>query len=451
MAAGDARVPGGKGLLGGKLTDLKQRLLFVIGALVVFRIGTHIPVPGIDPVALAEMFKQTQGSIVDLFNMFSGGALERFSVLALGVMPYISASIIMQLMTTVVPSLEQLKKEGESGRRKITQYTRYGTVVLAIFQGLGIAIALESQRAGGVPVVIDPGIGFKLVTVVTLVTGTMFIVWLGEQVTERGIGNGISLIIFAGIVAGLPSAIGGTLELARTGAFQLPFVAALFLVAVAVTGFVVFMERGQRRITVNYAKRQMGRQMYAAQTSHLPFKINMAGVIPPIFASSLILFPATLGSWFGQSESMSWLKDFATTLSPGQPIYVMVYAGAIIFFCFFYTALMFNPKETAENLKKSGAFVPGIRPGEQTAKYIDGVMSRLTLVGALYVTLVCLLPEFLIVKWNVPFYFGGTSLLIIVVVSMDFMAQIQSHLMSHQYESLLKKANLTGGGMGLSR
>ncbi|MEK7758076.1 MAG: preprotein translocase subunit SecY, partial [Pseudomonadota bacterium] len=350
------------------------------------------------------------------------------------VMPYISASIIMQLMTTVVPSLEQLKKEGESGRRKITQYTRYGTVVLAIFQGLGIAIALEGQRAGGVPVVIDPGVGFKLVTVVTLVTGTMFIVWLGEQVTERGIGNGISLIIFAGIVAGLPNAFGGTLELARTGAFQAPFVIVLFLIAVAVTGFVVFMERGQRRITVNYAKRQMGRQMYAAQTSHLPFKINMAGVIPPIFASSLILFPATLGSWFGQSESMGWLKDIATTLSPGQPVYVLVYAGAIIFFCFFYTALMFNPKETAENLK-SGAFVPGIRPGEQTAKYIDGVMSRLTLAGALYVTLVCLLPEFMIVKWNVPFYFGGTSLLIIVVVSMDFMAQVQSHLMSHQYES----------------
>jgi preprotein translocase subunit SecY len=451
MASGDARVPGGQGLLGGKLTDLKQRLLFVLGALVVFRIGTHIPVPGIDAVALAEMFKQTQGSIVDLFNMFSGGALSRFSVLALGVMPYISASIIMQLMTTVLPSLEQLKKEGESGRRKITQYTRYGTVVLAIFQGLGIAIALEGQRAGGVPVVIEPGIGFKLVTVVTLVTGTMFIMWLGEQVTERGIGNGISLIIFAGIVAGLPHAIGGTLELARTGAFAAPFVIVLFLIAIAVTGFVVFMERGQRRITVNYAKRQMGRQMYAAQTSHLPFKINMAGVIPPIFASSLILFPATLGSWFGQNESMGWLKDIATTLSPGQPVYVLVYASAIIFFCFFYTALMFNPKETAENLKKSGAFVPGIRPGEQTAKYIDGVMSRLTLAGALYVTLVCLLPEFMIVKWNVPFYFGGTSLLIIVVVCMDFMAQVQSHLMSHQYESLLKKANLTGGGMGLSR
>ena len=451
MALGEARAPGNQGLMGGKLTDLKQRLLFVLGALIVFRIGTHIPVPGIDPVALAEMFKQTQGSIVDLFNMFSGGALARFSVLALGVMPYISASIIMQLMTTVVPSLEQLKKEGESGRRKITQYTRYGTVVLAIFQGLGIAIALEGQRAGGVPVVIDAGIGFKLVTVITLVTGTMFIVWLGEQMTERGIGNGISLIIFAGIVAGLPNAVGGTLELARTGAFQAPFVIVLFLIAVAVTGFVVFMERGQRRITVNYAKRQVGRQMYAGQTSHLPFKINMAGVIPPIFASSLILFPATLGSWFGQSESMGWLKDIATSLSPGQPVYVLLYASAIIFFCFFYTALMFNPKETAENLKKSGAFVPGIRPGEQTAKYIDGVMTRLTLAGALYVTLVCLLPEFLIVKWNVPFYFGGTSLLIIVVVCMDFVAQVQAHLMSHQYESLLKKANLTGGGMGLSR
>lgn len=451
MARADARTPGQGILGGGKLTDLKQRLLFVLGALIVFRIGTHIPVPGIDPVALAEMFKQTQGSIVDLFNMFSGGALERFSVLALGVMPYISASIIMQLMTTVVPSLEQLKKEGESGRRKITQYTRYGTVVLAIFQGLGIAIALEGQRAGGVPVVIDPGVGFKMVTVITLVAGTMFIVWLGEQMTERGIGNGISLIIFAGIVAGLPSAIGGTLELARTGAFQPVFVVVLFVVAILVTGFVVFVERGQRRITVNYAKRQVGRQMYAGQTSHLPFKINMSGVIPPIFASSLILFPATIASWFGQNESMSWLKDMATTLSPGQPIYVLLYASAIIFFCFFYTALMFNPKETAENLKKSGAFVPGIRPGDQTAKYIDGVMTRLTLAGALYVTIVCLLPEFLIVKWNVPFYFGGTSLLIIVVVCMDFIAQVQAHLMSHQYESLLKKANLTGGGMGLPR
>jgi len=450
MAVGEARVPGAQGLLGGgKLTELKQRLLFVFLALVVFRIGTHIPVPGIDPVALAELFKQAQGSIVDLFNMFSGGALERFSVLALGVMPYISASIIMQLMTTVVPTLEQLKKEGEAGRRKITQYTRYATVGLAIFQALGIAIALEGQRvAGGVPVVIEPGIGFKVVTVVTLVTGTMFLMWLGEQMTERGIGNGISLIIFAGIVAGLPKAIGGTLELARTGAFSVPVVIVLFILAVIVTAFVVFVERGQRRITVNYAKRQMGRQVYAAQSSHLPFKINMSGVIPPIFASSLILFPATLGSWFSQGESMRWLKDIATTLSPGQPVYVLLYASAIIFFCFFYTALMFNPKETAENLKKSGAFVPGIRPGDQTAKYIDGVMSRLTLAGALYVTIVCLLPEFLIVKWNVPFYFGGTSLLIIVVVCMDFMAQIQAHLMSHQYESLLKKANLTGGAMG---
>jgi preprotein translocase subunit SecY len=397
------------------------------------------------------MFNQLQGSIVGLFNMFSGGALERFSVLALGVMPYISASIIMQLMTAVVPTLEQLKKEGEAGRRKITQYTRYGTVVLAVFQALGIAIALESQQAGGMQVVISPGLQFKLITVVTLVTGTMFLVWLGEQMTERGIGNGISLIIFAGIVAGLPSAIGGTLELARTGSFNPLFVLLLFVIAVAVTGFVVFMERGQRRITVNYAKRQQGRKMFAGQTSHLPLKVNMAGVIPPIFASSLILFPATVGSWFGQAEGMGWLRDLSTTLSPGQPIYVVLYSGLILFFCFFYTALMFNPKETADNLKKSGAFIPGIRPGEQSAKYIDGVMSRLTLAGGLYVTLVCLLPEFLIVKYNVPFYFGGTSLLIIVVVCMDFMAQIQAHLMSHQYESLLKKANLTGGGMGIPR
>jgi len=451
MQRSDARAGGGSGLLGGKLTDLKQRIFFVLAALVVFRIGTHIPVPGINAAALAELFKQTQGSIVDLFNMFSGGALGRFSVFALGVMPYISASIIMQLLTTVIPSLEQLKKEGESGRRKITQYTRYATVFLAMFQAMGIAIALESQRSGGVPVVIEPGIGFKLVTVITLVTGTMFLMWLGEQMTERGIGNGMSLIIFSGITAGLPRAIGGTLELARTGSFQPLFVLVLFAIAVAVTGFVVFVERGQRRITVNYAKRQQGRKMYAGQTSHLPLKINMSGVIPPIFASSIILFPATLGSWFGRTEGMGWLRNIATTLSPGQPIYVILYATAIVFFCFFYTALMFNPKETADNLKKSGAFIPGIRPGEQSARYIDGVMSRLTLMGALYVTLVCLLPEFLIVKWNVPFYFGGTSLLIIVVVCMDFMAQVQAHLMSHQYESLLKKANLTGGGMGISR
>ena len=434
----------------GKLTELRQRIFFVLGVLIVYRIGTYIPVPGINPVALAQMFEGTQSSIVGLFNMFSGGALERFSLFALGIMPYISASIIMQLMTSVVPTLEQLKKEGESGRRKITQYTRYGTVVLATFQALGIAIALESQTAAGMPVVVAPGIGFKLITVVSLVTGTMFLMWLGEQVTERGIGNGISILIFAGIVAGLPGAIAHTLDLASRGTFNPLFVLALFAIALAVTAFVVFVERGQRRITVNYAKRQQGRRMMAGQTSHLPLKVNMAGVIPPIFASSIILLPATVVSWFGQAEGMEWLRNIATTLSPGQPIYVLLYASAIVFFCFFYTALVFNPKETAENLKKSGAFIPGIRPGEQTAGYIDGVMSRLTLGGAIYVTLVCLLPEFMIVKWNVPFYFGGTSLLIVVVVCMDFMAQVQARLMSHQYESLLKKANLTGG-MGLPR
>jgi preprotein translocase subunit SecY len=396
------------------------------------------------------MFEGTQSSIVGLFNMFSGGALERFSLFALGIMPYISASIIMQLMSSTIPTLEQLKKEGESGRRKITQYTRYGTVVLATFQALGIAIALESQTAAGMPVVVAPGFGFKLITVISLVTGTMFLMWLGEQITERGIGNGISILIFAGIVAGLPGAIAHTLELASRGTFQPLFVLTLFAIALAVTAFVVFVERGQRRITVNYAKRQQGRRVMAGQTSHLPLKVNMAGVIPPIFASSIILLPATVVSWFGQAEGMEWLRNIATTLSPGQPIYVILYASAIIFFCFFYTALVFNPKETAENLKKSGAFIPGIRPGEQTAGYIDGVMSRLTLGGAIYVTLVCLLPEFMIVKWNVPFYFGGTSLLIVVVVCMDFMAQVQARLMSHQYESLLKKANLTGG-MGLPR
>ncbi|WP_372521809.1 preprotein translocase subunit SecY [Sulfuricaulis sp.] len=439
------------GLAGlGKLTDLRQRIFFVLGALIVYRIGTYIPVPGINPVALAKMFEGTQNSIVGLFNMFSGGALQRFSLFALGIMPYISSSIIMQLMTSVIPTLEQLKKEGESGRRKITQYTRYGTVVLATFQALGIAIALESQTSAGMPVVIVSGIGFKLITVISLVCGTMFLMWLGEQVTERGIGNGISILIFAGIVAGLPGAIAHTLDLASRGTFQPLFVLVLFAITLGVTGFVVFVERGQRRITVNYAKRQQGRRVMAGQSSHLPLKINMAGVIPPIFASSIILLPATVVSWFGQAEGMNWLRDIATTLSPGQPIYVLLYASAIVFFCFFYTALVFNPKETAENLKKSGAFIPGIRPGDQTASYIDGVMSRLTLGGAIYVTLVCLLPEFLIVKWNVPFYFGGTSLLIVVVVCMDFMAQVQARLMSHQYESLLKKANLTGG-MGLSR
>ena len=434
----------------GKMTELRQRILFVLGAMVVFRIGTHIPIPGVDPTAVAALFEQTRGSIVDIFNMFSGGALERLSIFALGVMPYISASIIIQMMTSVVPQLEALKKEGEAGRRKITQYTRYGTVALALFQGLGIAIAIEGQQAAGGPVVLVPGLGFKITTVATLVTGTMFLVWLGEQISERGIGNGISLIIFASIVAGLPSAVAGTLELARTGAFTPIGVLALFIGAIAVTGFVVFVERGQRRLTVNYAKRQQGRRMLAGQSSHLPLKLNMAGVIPPIFASSIILFPASLGSWFGQSDGMGWLKNIATTLSPGQPIYTLVYAGMIIFFCFFYTALVFNPKEIADNLKKSGAFVPGIRPGAQTAGYIDKVVSRLTLAGAAYLTVVCLIPEFLIVKWSVPFYFGGTSLLIIVVVMMDMMSQVQSYLMSRQYESLMKKSSLVGG-MGMPR
>ena len=435
----------------GKMTELRQRILFVLGAMVVFRVGTHIPIPGVDPTAVAALFEQTRGSIVDIFNMFSGGALERLSIFALGVMPYISASIIIQMMTSVIPQLEALKKEGEAGRRKITQYTRYGTVALALFQGLGIAIAIEGQQAAGGPVVLVPGLGFKITTVATLVTGTMFLVWLGEQISERGIGNGISLLIFASIVAGLPSAVAGTLELARTGAFTPIGVLALFVGAIAVTAFVVFVERGQRRLTVNYAKRQQGRRMLAGQSTHLPLKLNMAGVIPPIFASSIILFPASLGRWFGPSDGMSWLKDIATTLSPGQPIYTLVYAGMIIFFCFFYTALVFNPREIADNLKKSGAFVPGIRPGAQTAGYIDKVVSRLTLAGAAYLTVVCLIPEFLIVKWNVPFYFGGTSLLIIVVVMMDMMSQVQSYLMSRQYESLMKKSSLVGGGMGMPR
>ena len=432
------------------MTELRQRILFVLGSLVVFRIGTHIPVPGVDPTAVAAMFEQTRGSIVDIFNMFSGGALKRLSILALGVMPYISASIIIQMMSSIIPQLEQLKKEGESGRRKITQYTRYGTVALATFQALGIAIAIEGQQAAGGPVVLIPGIGFKITTVATLVTGTMFLVWLGEQISERGIGNGISLIIFGSIVAGLPSAVAGTLELARTGTFSPIGVLALFIGAIAITAAVVFVEKGQRRITVNYAKRQQGRRMLAGQTSHLPLKLNMAGVIPPIFASSIILFPASLGSWFGQAEGMGWLRDISTTLAPGQPIYALVYAAMIVFFCFFYTALVFNPNEIADNLKKSGAFVPGIRPGVQTAVYIDKVVSRLTLAGAVYLTVVCLIPEFLIVKWGVPFYFGGTSLLIIVVVMMDMMSQIQSYLMSRQYDSLMKKSSIVGG-MGMTR
>jgi len=425
----------------GGLTELKQRLLFVLGAIIVFRIGTFIPVPGIDPMALEEMFKQQQGTILDMFNMFSGGALMRFSVFAIGIMPYISASIIMQLLSVVSPKLEQLKKEGPSGQRKISQYTRYATLGLATFQSIGVAIALESQG-----VVVHPGLAFRITAVMTLVAGTMFLMWLGEQITERGIGNGISIIIFSGIVAGLPAAVGGTLELARTGQLHILSVLLLFMIVLLVTAFVVFVERGQRRITVNYAKRQIGNKVYAGQSTHLPLKLNMSGVIPPIFASSIILFPATLGGWFGSTEGMEWLKNISQTLSPGQPLYVMLYAVAIVFFCFFYTAIVFNPKETADNLKKSGAFIPGVRPGRQTAEHIDRIMSRLTLAGAVYITSVCLLPEFLTLKWNVPFYFGGTSLLIIVVVTMDFMAQVQAHLMSHQYEGLMKKANLKGHG-----
>ena len=428
----------------GKMTELRRRIFFVIGAILVYRIGTFIPVPGIDPVALAALFDQQRGSILDMFNMFSGGALERVAIFALGIMPYISASIIMQLLTAVYPKFEQLKKEGESGRKKISQYTRYGTVVLATFQAIGISIALESQSYGGSPLVVDPGLAFRFITVMTLVSGTIFLMWLGEQVTERGIGNGISIIIFAGIVAGLPSAIGGTLELSSTGEMSALLVIFLFALALCVTGFVVFVERGQRRITVNYAKRQQGRKVYGGHTSHLPLKVNMAGVIPPIFASSIILFPATIAGWFGTSSGMEWLQDIATLMSPGQPVYVLAYATAIIFFCFFYTALVFNPKDTSDNLKRSGAFIPGIRPGVQTTRYIDTIMTRLTTIGAIYITAVCLLPEFLIVYWNVPFYFGGTSLLIIVVVVMDFIAQVQSHLMSHQYEGLMKKANLKG-------
>jgi len=428
---------------GAKLGDLKKRLLFLLGALIVYRIGTHIPVPGIDPAQLALMFQSKNGGagILDMVNMFSGGALGRFSVLALGIMPYISASIIMQLLTVVSPKMEALKKEGEAGRRKITQYTRYGTLVLAVFQSLGIAIAMESQAG----LVLDPGMAFRLTTVVTLTTGTMFLMWLGEQITERGIGNGISLIIFAGIVSGLPQAVVNTLTLVGQNSISIPVGIMIFVAVILITYLVVYVERGQRKIVVNYAKRQVGNKIFGGQTSHLPLKLNMAGVIPPIFASSIILFPATLAGWFGSHEGMTWLKDVSAALSMGQPLYVMLFSAAIIFFCFFYTALVYNPKETADNLKKSGAFVPGIRPGEQTARYIEKIMLRLTLVGSLYITLVCLIPEFLILKFNVPFYFGGTSLLIIVVVTMDFMSQVQAYLMTHQYESLLKKANFKGG------
>jgi preprotein translocase subunit SecY len=429
----------------GKFGDLRRRLVFLVLALVVYRIGAHIPVPGIDPGQLQQLFKSQSGGILNLFNMFSGGALSRFTVFALGIMPYISASIIMQLMTYVVPTLEALKKEGESGRRKITQYTRYGTLLLAIFQSLGIAYALE----GSPGLVLSPGFGFRMTAMVSLVAGTMFLMWLGEQITERGLGNGISIIIFAGSVAGLPSAIGGLFELVRTGAMSI--IASLFIIALVifVTFAVVFVERGQRKILVNYAKRQVGNKVYGGQSSHLPLKLNMSGVIPPIFASSIILLPATAVGWIATGSGEGWftrfLKDSSALLQPGQPVYVMLYAAMIVFFCFFYTALVFNSRETADNLKKSGAFIPGIRPGDQTAKHIDRILARLTLAGAIYITLVCLLPEFLVLKYNVPFYFGGTSLLIIVVVTMDFWAQVQSYVMSQQYESLLKKANFKGG------
>jgi preprotein translocase subunit SecY len=427
----------------GKFGDLRKRLVFLLLALVVYRIGTHVPVPGIDPDQLRALFAQNQGGILALFNMFSGGALSRFSVLALGIMPYISASIIMQLMTSIVPSLEALKKEGEAGRRKITQYTRYGTLVLGTVQAIGIAVALESQPG----LVIDPGFMFKFTCVVSLLTGTMFLMWLGEQITERGLGNGISIIIFAGIAAGLLTAIAQFFDLVSKGSIG-PFSAMLIIgLVIGVTASVVFIERGQRRIIVNYAKRQVGNKIYGGQSSHLPLKLNMSGVIPPIFASSIILFPATLVSWFAAGDGLRWLKDMAAALSPGQPLYVALYAAMIIFFCFFYTALVFNSRETADNLKKSGAFVPGIRPGEQTAKYIDKILMRLTLAGAIYITLVCLVPEFLNLRFNVPFYFGGTSLLIIVVVTMDFIAQVQAYVMSHQYESLLKKANFKGANL----
>ena len=439
----DASQKGSKGA--GGLSELKQRLWFVFIALVVLRLGSFVPIPGIDAAVLAQFFEQQKGTIVEMFNMFSGGALERASVLALGIMPYISASIIMQLMTVMTPKFAELKKEGEAGRRKISQYTRYGTLVLATVQSIAIARSLPEMMQG---LVINAGFGFYFTAVVSLVTGTMFLMWLGEQITERGIGNGISIIIFAGIVAGMPSAVGQTAEMARQGELHPLVLLLIGVVVFAITFLVVFVERGQRRIVVNYAKRQQGRKVFAAQSTHLPLKVNMAGVIPPIFASSIILFPGTLASWFGQGEGpvADFLQGVAQAMSPGQPLYVLMLAAAIIFFCFFYTALVFNPRETADNLKKSGAFIPGIRPGEQTSKYIDKVMTRLTLAGAMYITFVCLVPQFMIMAWDVQFYFGGTSLLIIVVVIMDFMAQVQTHMMSHQYDNVLKKANLKGYG-----
>jgi len=432
---------GGLGSIG-KIPELKNRILFTLGMLIVYRLGAHVPVPGIDAHVLAQFFNQAQGSLLGLFDMFSGGALSRLTIFALGIMPYISASIIIQLMTVVSPKLEQLKKEGESGRRKITQYTRYGTLVLAVFQGIGMSIGLETFSVNGQSVVIDPGMDFRFMTVVTLVTGTMFLMWLGEQITERGIGNGISLIIFSGIVAGLPAAIGGTLELARTGEYSAFTVLGLFVMAVAVTAAVVWFERAQRRIAIQYAKRQVGNKMFGGQSSFLPLKVNTAGVIPPIFASSLILLPATFAQFTKGVEGFAWLSDISALLSPGAWLYMALFTGLIVFFCFFYTAIVFNPKDTADNLKKNGGFIPGIKPGQKTSEYIDKVLTRITVVGAAYVTAVCLLPQWLISELSVPFYFGGTSLLIIVVVSMDTMTQIQSHLMSHQYEGLMKQARL---------
>ena len=426
--------------------ELFRRLRYVLIALVIYRIGTHIPVPGIDPAQLSALFDQNQGTILGLANVFSGGALERMSILALGILPYISASIIMQLMTAVTPELDAIKKEGEAGRKKISQWTRYLTVALALVQGTGMTVGLANQG-----LTYDSSLGFYVIAITSLVTGAVFMMWLGEQITEKGIGNGISLLIFAGIVAGLPQAIGQSLEQARQGELNILILLGVLALAIIVIALVVFIERGQRRIAVHYAKRQQGRKVFAAQTSHLPLKVNMAGVIPAIFASSILLFPASLGQWFGQSESMSWLADISQSIAPGQPLNILLFSAGIIFFCFFYTALMFNPKDVAENLKKSGAFIPGIRPGEQSARYIDGVLTRLTLFGALYMTAVCLLPQFLVVAANVPFYLGGTSLLIVVVVVMDFMSQVQSHLMSHQYDSLMKKANLKGYGSGMLR
>ena len=431
----------------GGLSELFARLRFVLLAIIVYRIGTHIPVPGIDPNQLAALFNQNQGTILGLANMFSGGALERMSILALGIMPYISASIIMQLMSAVTPQLEQLKKEGESGRRKISQYTRYLTLVLALVQATGMTVGMANQGMS-----YDTGVFFFVIAITSLVTGAVFMMWLGEQITEKGVGNGISLLIFAGIVAGLPSAIGQSLEQARQGEINILVLLSVLALAIAVIYMIVFIERGQRRITVNYAKRQQGRKMYQAQSSHLPLKVNMAGVIPAIFASSILLFPASIAQWFGSSGQADWLQDLAVMIGPGQPLNILLFTIFIVFFCFFYTALMFNPQEVADNLKRSGAFVPGIRPGQQTANYIDGVLTRLTVFGSAYIALVCLLPQFLVVTWNVPFYLGGTSLLIVVVVVMDFMAQVQSHMMSHQYDSVMKKANLkTYGGSGRAR